>query len=114
MLLPHAIKLYPYMGRDENYDPTLEVNESVVRKSNSSLPNQDVSNYHVVMNKFFTSLPLLRLLKELGIAATGTVRINSDEKALLKSVKEIEKLKRGSLDFLLVLKITPILHLLDH
>ena len=96
--LGYVTKLYPYMGKDENYDPTIELGESVVSKLNVSLPNQDVSNHHIVMDNFFTSLPLLRLLKRLQVAATGTARINHDEKALLKWVKVTEKLERGSCD----------------
>ena len=34
----------------------------------------------------------------MGVAATGTVRINRTEKAPLKSVKEIQKLERGFSD----------------
>ena len=34
----------------------------------------------------------------MGVAATGTVRINRTEKAPLKSGKEIQKLERGSSD----------------
>ena len=34
----------------------------------------------------------------MGVAATGTVRINRTEKAPLKSLKEIQKLERGSSD----------------
>ena len=50
------------------------------------------------MDNFFTSPPLLWLLKEMGIAVTGTVHINRIERAPLKSVKEMEKLERGSSD----------------
>ena len=38
--LGYVTKLYPYMGKDENYDPTIELGESVVSKLNVSLPNQ--------------------------------------------------------------------------
>ena len=51
------------------------------------------------MDNFFSSPPLLRLLKELGIAAAGNAVINGDKKAPLKSVREMEKLWRGSSDF---------------
>ena len=48
------------------------------------------------MGNFFTSPPLLPLLKEMGTTAIETVRINRVEKASPKSVKEMEKLERGS------------------
>lgn len=51
------------------------------------------------MDNFFSSPPLLRLLKELGIAAAGNAVINGDKKAPLKSVREMEKLWRGSSNF---------------
>ena len=76
---------------------------SVVSKLASSFPNQDCLNYHIVMDSFFTSLSLLRLLKEMGTAATeqlGLLEKISVEKAPLKSVKEMEKLERCSSDVL--------------
>ena len=80
----YVTKLYPYMGKDENYDPTIGLGGSDISKLKVILPNQDVSNHHIVMDNFFTSLPLLRMLKRLQVAATRTARINHDEKALLK------------------------------
>ena len=56
------------------------------------------SNYHIIMDKFFTSPNLLRILKARGVAATGTVRINCVENAPLRPIKEMEKLERGASD----------------
>ena len=56
------------------------------------------SNYHIITDIFFTSSQLLRSLREKGIAATGTIRLNRVENAPLKPVKEMEKLERGSAD----------------
>lgn len=64
-------------------------------KSVGSIPNQYGSNYHIVKDIFFTSSLLLRLLKEGGIAAIGTVRMNHVEKAPLKPVKEKGRLEKG-------------------
>ena len=51
------------------------------------------------MENLFTCIPLLlRLLKEKGKAAIGTVRKNRVEKAPLKSEKEMVKLERSSSD----------------
>ena len=76
--LGYAIRFLPYMGKDENYDLTLD--GSILSKLAGSLPNEYGSNYHTVM-KVFGNSPLLRLLKEMGMAATRTVRINCVEKA---------------------------------
>ena len=51
-----------------------------------------------MMDNFFTSPNLLRILKAKGIAATGTVRINRVENAPLRPIKEMEKLERGASD----------------
>ena len=60
-----------------------------------TVPN---SNYHVVMDNFFTSPSLLRLLKGNGMAATGTVRANRTENAPLQEVGDMKKEIRGSFD----------------
>ena len=64
----------------------------------SKLPTVPNSNYHVVMNNFFTSPSLLRLLKGNGMAATGTVRANRTENATLQAVADMKKKARGSSD----------------
>ena len=69
--LGYAIQFYPYMGKDDNYDPNLGLGGSVVAKLADSLPEQVGSNYH--MDNFFTGPSLLWYLKGKGIAATGTV-----------------------------------------
>ena len=84
--LGYAIQFYPYMGKDENYDSTVGLVGSVVAKLAESPPQQDGSNYHIIMDNFFTSPNLLRYLKTKGIAATGTVKVNRVENAPLKSV----------------------------
>ena len=56
------------------------------------------SNYRIIMDNSFTSPSLLQYLKGKGIAATGIVRANRVENDPLKSVKEMEKLERGSTD----------------
>ena len=51
-----------------------------------------------MMDNFFTSPNLLRILKAKGIAATGTVKINRVKKAALQPIKEMEKLERRASD----------------
>ena len=62
------------------------------------LPSQVGSNYHIIMDNFFTRPNLLRILKARGIATTGTVRINRVENAPLRPINEIERLERGASD----------------
>ena len=51
-----------------------------------------------MMDNFFTSTNLLRILKAKDIAVTGTVRINRVKNAPLRPIKEIEKSERGASD----------------
>ena len=44
-----------------------------------------------ILDNFFTSPTLLRILKESGIAATGTVRANRTEKVPLQAVDDMKK-----------------------
>ena len=96
--LGYAIQFYPYAGKDENYDYNLGLGGSVVATLAEKLPSQVGSNYNIIMDNFFTSPNLLRILKAKGIAATGTVRINRVENAPLRPIKEMEKLERGASD----------------
>lgn len=82
------------MRKDENCDATLVFSGSLASKSAGSLSNQDGSNYQIVIDNFFISPALLRLLKEMGLAVTGTFQINHAEKAPPKTVKGIERSER--------------------
>ena len=93
-----AIQFYPYAGKNENNDSNLGLGGSVVTTLSEKVPSQVGSNYHIIMDNFFTSLNLLRIRKAKGIAATGTVRINRLEYAPLRPIKEMEKLERGASD----------------
>ena len=99
--LGYAIQFYHYMGKDDYFDPDLELGRSVVDKLTGSLPKHARSNYHIITDNFFTSPQLLHFLREKEIAATGTVRLNRVENAPLKPVKEMKKLERGSADFVI-------------
>ena len=89
---------YPYAGKDDNYNKDIGLDGSVVLTLMPKLPTVPNSNYHVVMDNFFTSPSLLRLLKGNGIAATGTVRANRTENAPLQAVDDMKKKARGSSD----------------
>ena len=94
--LGYAIQFYPYAGRDDNYNKDIGLGGSVVTTLMSKLPTVPNWNYHVVMDNFFTSPSLLRLLKGNGMAATGTVRANRTENAPLQAVGDMKKEARGS------------------
>ena len=95
---PELVTLFSFIrtGKDEKYDSNLGLGGSVVATLAEKLPSQVGSNYHIIMDNFFTSPNLLRILKAKGIAATGTVRINRVENAPLRPIKEMEKLERGA------------------
>ena len=88
----------PYVGKDDNYNKDISLNGSVVMTLMSKLPTVPISNYHVVMDNFFTSPTYLRLLKGNGMTATGTVRANRTENAPLQAVDDMKKEARGSSD----------------
>ena len=98
ILLGYAIHLYPHAGKDKNYNSNLGLGGSVVATLAEKLPSQVGSNYHIIMDNFFTSTNLLRILKAKGITATGAASINRVENAPLRPIKEMEKLERGASD----------------
>ena len=66
----------------------------------SKLPTVPDLHYHAVMDNFFTRPSLLQVLKESGIAATGTVLANRTEKAPLQAIDDMKKQARGISDAL--------------
>ena len=96
--LGYTIEFYPYAGKDDNYNKDICLGGSFVMTLMSKLPTVPNSNYHVVMDNFFTNPNLLRLLKGNGMAATGTVRANRTENAPLQAVDDMKKEARGSSD----------------
>ena len=62
--LGHSIQFYPYMGKDDFFDPDLELGGSIVDKLTDSLTKHAGSNYHIIADNFFTSYQLLRSLRE--------------------------------------------------
>ena len=61
--LGYTIQFYPYAGKDENYDSNLGLGDSAVATLAEKLPSQVGSNYHIIMDNFFTSPNLLCILK---------------------------------------------------
>ena len=64
----------------------------------SKLPTVPNSHYHAVMDNIFTSPSFLWVLKESGIAATGTVKANRTKKGPLQAVDDMKKQARGISD----------------
>ena len=89
--LGYGIQFYPYAGKDDNCNKDIGLRGSVVLTLLSKLPTVPDSHYHDVIDNFFTSPSLLRVLKESGIAATGTVRENRTEKVPLPAVDDMKK-----------------------
>ena len=54
------------------------------------------SNYHIVMDNYFTSPAFLRNLSAMGVPATGTVRANQMENAPFRYKVKMNKEKRRS------------------
>ena len=96
--LGYGMQFYPSAGKDDNYNKGIGLSGSVVMTLMSKLPTVPDSHYHAVMDNFFTSPSLLRVLKESGIAATGTVRANRTEKASLQATDDMKKQARGISD----------------
>ena len=79
--LGYGIQFYPFARKEDNYNKDIGLSGSVVVILMSKLPTVPDSHYHAVMHNFFTSPNLFRVLKESGIAATGTMLANRTEKA---------------------------------
>ena len=100
--LGYCIQFRPYAGKDavftEYGDIGLGLGAAVVAHLLKMLPPHPGSNYHAVMDNFFTSTKLIRYLQLKSIAATGTVRLCGMENPPLKDVKMMEKEARGASD----------------
>ena len=93
--LGYAIQFYPYMGKDDFFNPDLGLGGSVVDKLMDSLPKHTGSNYHIITENFLTSPKLLRSLREKGIAATCAVRLNRVKKRTIEASKRNGKARKG-------------------
>ena len=69
--------------------------ESVVIDLISEFQGEIGSSYHLTFDNLFTSYNLVDCLTSKGMARTGTLRSSRLGDAPLKSVKELETLKRG-------------------
>ena len=84
-LLRYCVQFPSYACKDsilQKYENIgLGLGASVVANLVSKLPVMLTSNYHFVMDNYFTSPALLRHLSAMTVDATGTVRANQMENA---------------------------------
>ena len=83
-----------WRGRQTEY-PGIGMGGSVVINLISEFQEEIGSSYHLTFDNLFTSYNLVDCLTSKGIACIGTLRSSWLGDAPLKSVKEMETLKRG-------------------
>ena len=100
--IKYCILFRSYAGKDstlQEYENIgLGLGTSVVANLVSKLPLMQSSNYHIVMDNYFTSPALLSHLSAMGVAAIGTARANRMENAPLRDMVKINKEKHRSSD----------------
>ena len=96
----YCIQFRPYAVKDsilqEYENIRLGLGASVVANWVSKLLMMQASNYHIVMDNYFTSPAFLRNLSAMGVPATGTVRANQMENAPFRYKVKMNKEKRRS------------------
>lgn len=96
--MEHDFEFYRGKGTGVSNDHShLGLGGSVVMRLVELLPRN--LNVRCYMDNYFSSVPLFRELKLLGILASGTIRANRILGCELKSEKESKKEVRGSYDF---------------
>ena len=97
--LRYCIQFCPYAGKDailQKYENIgLGLDASAVANLVSKLPVTQSSDYHIIMDNYFTSGSLLRHLRAMGVAAAGTVRTNQMENAPMRDMVKMNKEKLG-------------------
>ena len=97
----YVVTFDPYQGAKSGAtranESTWGLGERVVLSLLDAIPQNTA--YRVFMDNFFTSMRLLRFLAANNIRASGTVRENRIGKCPIASKKEIDKFKRGELDY---------------
>ncbi|XP_065055887.1 piggyBac transposable element-derived protein 2-like isoform X2 [Rhopilema esculentum] len=89
-----------YAGKDSNEDPQynhLSKSAQVVAKLCKSLPCH--MNHKVFFDNWFSTMELMRYMKNQGLLAVGTIRANRLQGCPLQSNKDLEKNGRGSMDY---------------
>ena len=93
----YLIQTEPYQGKGTvKINPEVGMGGSVVLDLLSELPPL---NYNVFFDNLFTSLPLLEILRSMGMNGTGTLRANRLQKCPVASTDEVKKKERGYIDY---------------
>jgi len=86
-----------YCGKNENEKRTMPLGAKVVLDFVSKIPNP--SPYNVYFDNYFTTHSLMKVLKDLNIKATGTLRENRKLKCPLDSNKVFKNKPRGTFNY---------------
>ena len=87
----YSIQFNPYLGAgNDEINPELGLGGSVVNKLVAVFPKY-YALYHNIKNNFFTSLPLLRHLKQNNIYSTEIILLEPPRKCFTKTHKSHEK-----------------------
>ncbi|KAK3697378.1 hypothetical protein RRG08_005769 [Elysia crispata] len=89
-------EVYQGAGNQQSDGSQLSKTTETVLRMTANVP--DGKNYKVFADNLFTSLPLVKILKERGIFYTGTVRMNRLKGCSLSSEADLKKTGRGSSD----------------
>jgi len=97
----HQFEVYTGKGSTENDDPALLMGGNVVMRLLTELPKQQ--NYKVFFDNFFSSIALMKHLKENGFLSVATLRKDRMKGAAKQMEKEsqLKKRGRGSNDFII-------------
>ena len=94
----YLVQFIPYQGSKAAQlpdQPNYGLGAAVVLQLLSTFPQE--KSYNLFFDNFFTGLPLLDRLTELGHFGTGTVRENRTEKCPLDEQKAMKKMGRGAM-----------------
>ena len=95
----YLIHFIPYQGSKASQLPKqdcLGLGAAVVLNLLHELP-KSIEHYSLHFDNFFTGLPLLDILSDMGHAGTGTIRENRTEKCPLPGSKLMKKRERGAM-----------------
>ena len=94
----YLVQFVPYQGASGpklQHQQELGLGAAVVLDLVNKLPAD--TKYDVYVDNFFTGLPLLEKLTEMGHGGTGTIRENRTEKCPLSGAKAMKKTTRGNM-----------------
>ncbi|KAB0790447.1 hypothetical protein PPYR_15169 [Photinus pyralis] len=88
----------PYQGKS-SVKHDFGLGGSVILAYTEVLKNMDMQPYHIFVDNFFTSIPLLEELKRRRFRATGTLRDNRLVDCPVKRKQELNKQERGTISY---------------